>query len=363
LEEYDTSVIIKILVVANKLGLKELTSHLESFLIENKGNWMEHNFNSIYQMSFEEHDSFLQLQKYCTDVISKEPIKIFNSPNFSSIPEKLLVSLIQNENVQMSEVQIWEHVVKWGLAQNPELPSNIKEFTKDNNKTLKNTLQQIIPLIKFHKLNSKEFLKKVKPYRKILPKDLYDDLLDYFLDSDNDTTEKSGPSTVKEISEINIDSKIITFQQAELISKLINKLDNLKTSYKFKLLYQGSHDALAGFDAFKKFHEDCDHKSRTVTVIKAKNSNGIIGGYNPIEWKSNGYGVTKDSFIFCFKNNGIIQSNVVDENTAVYNSYYVGPSFGNGDLYLYDSIEGGLGFSCKKILMKNKLEKLKIYVL
>ena len=69
-------------------------------------------------------------------------------------------------------------------------------------------------------MNSKEFSKKVKPFRKILSEDSFDDLLDYFLDSDN---EKSEPSTSKEISETNIDFKIITLQQAELISKWVDK--------------------------------------------------------------------------------------------------------------------------------------------
>ena len=104
---------LKILVAANELSLQELFPYLESFLIENKANWMEQNFDLIYQTSFE-NNSFLQLQKYCTDLISKEPNKIFNSPNFSLIPEKLLVSLIQNENAQIGELQIWEHVIKWG---------------------------------------------------------------------------------------------------------------------------------------------------------------------------------------------------------------------------------------------------------
>src|SRR5438034_9957165 len=79
LKEYDTLDIIKILVAANELGLQELFPYLESFLIENKANWMEQNFDLIYQTSFE-NNSFLQLQKYCTDLISKKPCKIFNSP-------------------------------------------------------------------------------------------------------------------------------------------------------------------------------------------------------------------------------------------------------------------------------------------
>jgi hypothetical protein len=32
---------------------------------------------------------------------SKEPDKIFKSLNFSSIPEKLLITIIQNDNLQM----------------------------------------------------------------------------------------------------------------------------------------------------------------------------------------------------------------------------------------------------------------------
>ena len=103
LEEYDTSDIIKILVAGSELGLQELSSYLQSFLIENKTNWMEQNFDLIYQTSFE-NDSFSELQKYCTDLITKGPDKIFKSPNFSSIPEKLLVSIIQNDNLQVNFV-------------------------------------------------------------------------------------------------------------------------------------------------------------------------------------------------------------------------------------------------------------------
>ncbi|POG72823.1 BTB/POZ protein [Rhizophagus irregularis DAOM 181602=DAOM 197198] len=119
LEECDTSDIIKILSAACILSLQELVVYLQSFLIENKTKWMEENFGLIYQTSFE-NNSYLELQKYCTDLISKEPTKIFKSLNFSSIPEKLLISIIQNDYLQMNEVQIWERVIKWGLAKNPE---------------------------------------------------------------------------------------------------------------------------------------------------------------------------------------------------------------------------------------------------
>src|ERR1044072_8020493 len=104
-------------------------------------------------MSFE-NDSFLKLQKYCTDLILKEPDKLFKLLDFSSISEKLLISLLQSDSLQMSGIQVWEYVLKWGLAQNPELPSDPTSFSKEDFLSLKSTLQQCIPFIKFHNLTS-----------------------------------------------------------------------------------------------------------------------------------------------------------------------------------------------------------------
>ncbi|RIA84276.1 hypothetical protein C1645_832497 [Glomus cerebriforme] len=88
--------------------------------------------------------------------------------NFSSISENLLVLLLQNNNLQMNEIQMWEHVLTRGLAPNPELSSDLTIFSKYDFKTLKNTLQQLIPFIRLYNLTSKEFLDGVLPYMKIL---------------------------------------------------------------------------------------------------------------------------------------------------------------------------------------------------
>ena len=62
LSECDASDIVKILVAANELSLQELVNYLQSFLIKSKANWVEQNFNLIFQTSFE-YDCFLELQK------------------------------------------------------------------------------------------------------------------------------------------------------------------------------------------------------------------------------------------------------------------------------------------------------------
>jgi hypothetical protein len=200
---------VKILIISGgsysskELNLQELIPCLESFLIENRTNWMEQNFDLVFQASFES-DFFVELQKYCTNLISKEPEKIFKSLNFTSIPEKLLLSLIKNDNLQMS-IHIWDYVIKWGLARNPELSSDPISYSKNDFIALKNTLQQYIPFIKFHNFTSKEFSKKVLPYKKIFPKDLFHNILNDFLDNDNKPIEKSVTNDIetKVIEEVN----------------------------------------------------------------------------------------------------------------------------------------------------------------
>ncbi|GES76306.1 carbohydrate-binding module family 13 protein [Rhizophagus clarus] len=368
LEEYDPSDIIKILIASNELNLLELIPCLESFLIENRKNWMEQNFDLIFKTSFE-NDSFVELQKYCTNLISNEPEKIFTSLNFISIPEKLLLSLIKNDNLQMS-IHVWYYVIKWGLARNPELSSDPKRYSKNDFSALKNTLQQCIPFIKFHNLTSKEFSKKVIPYKKIFPKDLYNNLLNDFLDNDNKPIKKpvTNDTENKEIEEIQsnvIDSKIITLQHAEIISKWINgqkSTDELEISYKFKLLYRETVD---GFDRFKKFHEVCNNQSRTVTIVKLRGRNVILGGYNPIEWRKydNSFGITTDSFLFSFNHDDInehILSHVQDEESAIQNSNFHGPSFGNGDLFFYNDFNYELMVRCTQQSYEEQIKDIEI---
>ncbi|GBB90473.1 hypothetical protein RclHR1_17450004 [Rhizophagus clarus] len=207
LEEYDALDIVKILVAAYELSLQELVTYIQSFLIKKQANWMETNFDLIYQTSFE-NDSFMELQKYCNDLMSKYPDKILKSLDFSTTPETLIVSLIQNDKLQMSEIQVWEHVLKWGLAQNPELSSDPSNLSKNDFITLKNTLQQCIPFIKFYNLTAQEFSAKVLPYKKVLPKELFNDLLTTFLNlhPSSKPSVMSKPHMTKKINSDNHDA-------------------------------------------------------------------------------------------------------------------------------------------------------------
>ncbi|GES89945.1 BTB/POZ protein [Rhizophagus clarus] len=121
----------------------------------------------------------------------------------------------------MSEIRIWVHVLEWGIAQNSELPSDVANYSKDDFNILKNTLQQCIPFIKFYDLTSKEFHNKILPYKRIFPKEMYKDLLIFYLDqseSNNKSSDDSDSRITREINLRTVDLKIITYQHIELIS-------------------------------------------------------------------------------------------------------------------------------------------------
>ncbi|CAB4429982.1 unnamed protein product [Rhizophagus irregularis] len=341
LNEHDTLEILKVLIAANELLLNELVDYLQTYLIEYKVDWIEQHFELTHRTSFQ-YNNLLELQKFCTSFMAKFPEKIFKSLDFTSLPEKSLISLLKRDDLQMKEIEVWDHVLKWGLAKNPTLIPDPVTWTDDDFKTMENSLQYCLPLIRFYNLSSKDFLEKIHPYKKLLKHQLYEDLLKYFLDFESEPNNNFLPPRNGKL-----DSKIVNLNIISLISKWIDKVEiesrfasrnELYLPYEFKLLLRGSRD---GFTP-DKFHSLCDNMSKTVTFIKVKGTDEILGGYNPIVWETNkDWGETKDSFIFSFKyNNGIfkdgIMSNVKVINHAIIYGQRYGPSFGS-DLILYGS--------------------------
>src|ERR1051325_2285229 len=89
-----------------------------------------------------------------------------------------------------------------------------------------------------------------------------------------------------------------------------NKKNN---PYKFNLLYRASRDG----NTAKAFHEKCDNKGATIVVTKIKNSEQIVGGYNPLFWDSSiSCKSTFDSFIYSFTTGTNLQSAKVGYNNG-----------------------------------------------
>ncbi|KAF0457448.1 kelch-like protein 17 [Gigaspora margarita] len=168
---------------------------------------------------------------------------------------------------------------------------DISSWTSKEFLVLASTLEKFIPHIRFLQISSSDFYKKVKPFSSILPFDLYDDILQYHLVPDyiphDDLTQPERAA---------IDSVIIERKHAALIASWIDGCDlcnddsNIERSdindnciissiyepwdnpYEFKLLLRGSRDGFSG----SEFHEKCDSRATTITVMKVHGTGEII---------------------------------------------------------------------------------------
>ena len=136
-------------------------------------------------------------------------------------------------------------------------------------------------------------------------------------------------------------SEIFTNQQQcfELI-----ELCEFSPNDKWSLLYRGTRN---GFGA-KDFHSKCDYRRNTLTIVKAKGSKYIFGGFTTAMWDSTSDGKSDpNAFLFSLtnKDNTPLKMKVkTNDHECPYNDWAIrcsheyGPSFGFGfDLCIADS--------------------------
>ena len=294
LADYGIPTILDFLVTADELILEDLIDYLQTYLIEKHSNDLKQNFASLHQIVFE-HDSFTKLHDFCTTFAASKPEAIFKSNDFHSLKKSLLLSILKRDDLDMKEAEIFEHVIQWGIAQTT-LPKELKQWRDEHFQTLQNTLQECLPLIRFYHISSIDFYHKVKPFARILPGTLYEDLLHHYLvpgSHENDV--KSQPIR----RNTNIDSKLLDSNNLSQIDSWIKSTPNTIGPLEYKLLLRGSRDGFTPSD----FHRLCDNKGPTVTIIKVQNTGQLIGGYTPSSWHSNGGWENADgNFIFSLGN-------------------------------------------------------------
>ena len=64
------------------------------------------------------HQIFSNIQKLC---FYSEPKILFNSVKFINLPASLLEIILKRDGLNLSEIEDWENLIKWGLAQEKTL--------------------------------------------------------------------------------------------------------------------------------------------------------------------------------------------------------------------------------------------------
>ncbi len=110
------------------------------------------------------------------------------------------------------------------------------------------------------------------------------------------------------------------------------------------LLYRATKD---GFKS-KTFHDKCDGKENTITIIKT-NGNYVFGGFTAAKWNSDfGHMADSESFLFSLRRNGTSCNHkfmVRNATYAIYGNPNYGPTFGNSDICIKDESNIKVGSS------------------
>lgn len=325
------------MIAANDFELKELSVKLEMYLIESKAPWLRANFSLVYH-SIYKNDNYKDLKKFYNTIISKYPKLVFESAEFGSLHESALVSILKQDDLQMEESVIWDYVIMWGISRNHNLPDRLEDWSHKDYMILKTTLQQCLPLIRYFQISGSDFKIKIRPFKEILDKQLWTDLVKFHLNLDLPVKSVILPPRSVSIqrlpSRVYVSfSNIINREQAAEISSWIDHKSSTyhpaQNPYKFQLLLRGSEDGFAP----RKFWDICNGHARTIVIVKVKGTNQIIGGYNPLTWDKTKFDwvTTNKSFIFSFKGSNSILSRVIDESCALWypmDKDIYGPRFG-----------------------------------
>ncbi|CAG8480148.1 6307_t:CDS:2 [Cetraspora pellucida] len=168
--------IIDLLCAADELILPEMISYVEEKFILKHSKWLYENFDKILHTAFK-HDLWKKLQEFCLDYICPDPDIVFRSSSFLQSDELILENLLQRDDLIMKEITIWDFLVQWGCGQAPSLGDNVTEWSDENFLILKERLHKCIPHIRLSAISPDDFYAKVRPFKKIFPEELYEEVL------------------------------------------------------------------------------------------------------------------------------------------------------------------------------------------
>src|SRR5437773_4568445 len=269
----DASEILELIEACNELNFNELVEDLQNHLLIQHKEWIQQNLIYFYKFSSKHHQTFNLFQGYCNELIDDNPESLLNSGNMVFIEKSMLIIILKKDDLELDEINIWDHVIKWGIGQNQELRKDISEWNKEDYKILKDILEDIIPLIRFNEIKSKDFSKKIRLYRKVFNEDIYEEILDYYL---NDEWQprlllQKGPRIAK---------GLLNYKMKMLISNWIDGRKGLGNSlnlpYNYELIFRESQEEFSR----SIFEKKCFNIKQTVVIMKLKETEKLVGGYN-----------------------------------------------------------------------------------
>src|SRR5437763_17190223 len=122
----DANEILELLEACDELNFNELVEDLQNHLLIEHKEWVQQNLIYFYNIS-SKHQTFNLLQDYCNKLIDNKPETLLNSGDMVSIEKSMLITILKKDDLGLDEIDIWDHVIQWGIGQNKELKKDISE--------------------------------------------------------------------------------------------------------------------------------------------------------------------------------------------------------------------------------------------
>ncbi|GBB93017.1 hypothetical protein RclHR1_00210013 [Rhizophagus clarus] len=269
------------LFASYKFSLDALTKFTENHLIENHSEYLRKYPVEILQ-SILNTDTFNDLRVLCLDTICYKPKLLFHANNFAKLPALLLEIILKRDDLNLVEIEIWENLIKWGVAQVSRqiiLSDNPNEWTKENFIELERKIHNLIPLVRFYEISSEDYFKKVGPYEVILPKELKHDILQFHMVPGHPSKIKSSPRVLKSNK---FDSELLNQEHFIALANLIDNKNEESAyikniPYNFKLVERKNNSS---FDpsrcVLKKFGPN---NSNSFVIVYNIQVNYCVGKY------------------------------------------------------------------------------------
>ncbi|CAG8599140.1 9117_t:CDS:2 [Ambispora gerdemannii] len=170
---------LSLLATAEELMLDSLLDYIQLYLLNNDQPYIQENFIKILNAT-RQHTSYIKLRTYCESVYRENPQVIFDAGDFSLLSNVNLEILLKRNDLNIPEIKIWQRLIDWGKANHPELQSDIGTWSERNFEQLKEAVGPLLKHVRFFLLKSSDYYTKVRPYKKILPTKLRQELKAFY---------------------------------------------------------------------------------------------------------------------------------------------------------------------------------------
>ena len=182
---------VNLLKGAVKLELDDLITAIERLLITKSKELIQPNILVVQKFALSTA-RLNRLLNYCNQTMASHPDIIFKSNNLSSLPKETLITLLQNDDLNMKEGDIWMAVIEWAIGQVPGLTNDPNNWSPDEVNTIKGLVADCIPHVRFVDIAYEELFEKFVLYLELLPRKLRNDIFAHHLHK-NKTTSRDHP--------------------------------------------------------------------------------------------------------------------------------------------------------------------------